>query len=439
MSNIKQYFPLVIIFLIYIAVGITQPAIIQNIWDYSFDDGTYSHAFLIPIIITFLYGVLFKEHQLIINENISFIVVFITLAFACFLTFFSLTQVPIGFRLALPLFITSLIAIIFKPTFKVLFPSLFLVFLLPIWGVLTPLLQKLATLIVSYIMGLSGIPIYVEGNLISIPAGVFEIADGCSGLRYLIVSLAISTLFIFLNIRKNSYSLIFIVIAILGALITNWIRIVALIVIGHFTNMESELMQDHNSFGWYLYVPFMIGLFYFGQKFVDAHIGSKKTKSITRKTSYRFSFLISMLFILLFSQEIRMYLINEPSVPPKVCIEIPENLPLPVLYNYTYRCVTEKNDYIEIKYFYDGSSIEGSLHFYMNSFVPTNWDIKFSNEVNNWKELTVNKNDIEYTVEYQFKVGNETTADENDLKKMKFHEILQGNLNSSLVWRISQK
>ena len=438
MQSIKKYMPLAFLFLIYMAVFITQPAIIQNIWHYSFDDGTYSHAFLIPIIIIYLYGVLFKEHQLIINEKINYLILLITLILAFFLTLASLIQIPIGFRLALPLFITALIATVFKPTFKVLFPSLFLVFLLPIWGVLTLFLQKLSTVTVSYIMGLSGIPIYVEGNLISIPAGVFEIADGCSGLRYLIVSLAISSLFVFLNIRKKSYALTFIFIAILGALITNWIRITALIVIGHLTNMESELMQDHNSFGWYLYVPFMISLFYFGQKFVDESVGMKAHIPQKDRTSWSSSLSISLVVILLFSQGSRTLLIDQKNEQSKLCEQPPTNVPLPTMYNYTSLCVTEETDYLEINYLYDGASIEGSLHFYMNSFTPENWKIEHSDEVAGWNSLTMSKNSLKYKVEYRFRVGAQNLTRKSELKKVRLSEVLRGNYSSSLIWRINK-
>ena len=132
---------------------------------------------------------------------------------------------------------------------------------MPGWGLLTAILQKVSTNAVTFLMSYSGIPTFVEGNFVTIPAGVFEIAGGCSGLRYLIVSLAISSLFSFLYIKNTKKALLFFTVAILGALITNWIRITALILIGEYTDMQSDLMTDHNVFGWYLYIPFMFLLF----------------------------------------------------------------------------------------------------------------------------------------------------------------------------------
>lgn len=440
MPNFKQYTPLVLMLLIYAAVFFTQTAIIQNIWYYSFDDGTYSHAFLIPIIIAYLYIILFNENLLIINKKMNYTFVVITLVSACFLFIFSSVKIPFGFRLILPLFMTCIIGIIFKPTFKVLFPSLFLVFLLPIWGVLTPYLQQLSTLTVSYIMGLSGIPIYVEDNFISIPSGVFEIAGGCSGLRYLIVSLSISCLFIFLNIRKYSYALIFIFIAILGALLTNWIRITALIVIGHFTNMESELMQNHNNFGWYLYIPFMISLFYFGQKFVDTPPKTTQTQTQTKieNSLWTPSILISMIILFIFSQENRIKITSQPIKVPNKCKKILNDLPLPILYNLSYSCMTKKDDEIEITYFYDGSNLEGSMHFYMNAFTPLNWKVEYNGEANNWQKLTAYKENLGYEIKYQFKIGTRSTTNEKHLKQLRLSEMVQGNNHSALTWKIKE-
>jgi exosortase len=210
------------------------------------------------------------------SEKLNPLCIVGAIIFAYALFTFSLAQFPFGYRVTLVLFITSIISVVFKPTVKVLFPSLFLIFLIPVWGALTSTLQNISTDAVTIIMGYTGIPTYVEGNIITIPPGVFEIAGGCSGLRYLLVSLAISSLFIFLNIKKASHGALFLCIAVLGALLTNWIRISALIIIGNYTDMESSLMADHNSFGWYLYIPFMILLFYFGQRFVTEN----ETKTI---------------------------------------------------------------------------------------------------------------------------------------------------------------
>ena len=37
--------------------------IIATLWQYSFDDGTYSHAYLIPFIVLYLYFTLYENNE----------------------------------------------------------------------------------------------------------------------------------------------------------------------------------------------------------------------------------------------------------------------------------------------------------------------------------------------------------------------------------------
>ena len=81
-TRVKQYLPLVVIFVIFVAIALTQIPIIENIWLYSFDDGTYSHAYLIPFISMYIYWVLFVSGELKFNNKINYLTLFITIALA---------------------------------------------------------------------------------------------------------------------------------------------------------------------------------------------------------------------------------------------------------------------------------------------------------------------------------------------------------------------
>ena len=70
------------------------------------------------------------------------------------------------------------------------------------------------------------------------PAGTFEIADGCSGLRYVITALALVVFYSALFLRRYRSMVILGLFALLGSMLTNWLRITALILIGHFTDMR---------------------------------------------------------------------------------------------------------------------------------------------------------------------------------------------------------
>lgn len=415
------------------AIAVTQLPILENLWRYSFDDGTYSHAFLIPFISMYLYWLLFKSGELIFNKRLQIVPLFAAMLTGYLLWVSMNAQFPTGFRVSFVLFITAVTTVIFKPSIKLVFPALFLIFLIPIWGAATNILQSISTYAVTYLMNLSGIPIFVEGNTISIPSGVFEIAGGCSGLRYLIVSLAISSLFTFLNIRKYSHALTFLFVAIVGALITNWLRITALIMIGHFTEMQSDLMHDHNSFGWYIYMPFMIWLFYFGQRFVAPAEG-KKNQHITR-VNLKSAFAV-ILLITLISAPLRN-LFATSTIRNNGCSIILSTLPIPQLDVPATSCLIDSNSKqsLKVEYVYNGDSIERSVDNYLNSFIPLGWQVEEAYSDKKTNVLLISRNQQKFRIIYSFSSGGNMTNNLTTLKKLKLVNSLLGANETRLVWQ----
>ncbi|RYY02687.1 MAG: hypothetical protein EOO53_10550 [Gammaproteobacteria bacterium] len=70
------------------------------------------------------------------------------------------------------------------------------VFTIPIWSELTDMLVQLSSFVVGHGVEVIGITAFIEGNNILIPSGIIQIAEGCSGLRYLTINnLAIVNLY----------------------------------------------------------------------------------------------------------------------------------------------------------------------------------------------------------------------------------------------------
>jgi exosortase len=127
------------------------------------------------------------------------------------------------------------------------------IFTIPVWDQLTTPLVNLSGLIVGKMVQLVALPAVIEGNSIFIPFGQIVIADGCSGLRYFEIALALAYIIGLLNNyneRKLIPALLFA--AALG-LLANWIRIFILVLIGYETKMESTLMANHEYFGWFVF------------------------------------------------------------------------------------------------------------------------------------------------------------------------------------------
>lgn len=143
-----------------------------------------------------------------------------------------------------------------------LFPVGFLYFALPIWDALTPVLQDATVFANRVLAALVGMPVLIEGTYIHIPEGSFEIAGGCSGLNYLIVGLAISTLLGEVNRDRPLRRVMLIALGGGLAILSNWLRVFTIIFAGHLSDMTHYLVKvDHYNFGWVLFAFVLAGFF----------------------------------------------------------------------------------------------------------------------------------------------------------------------------------
>lgn len=127
----------------------------------------------------------------------------------------------------------------------------FLYFAIPIWSQGNVILQDATVVAVRVLLQLAGISAYVTGNVVHIPAGVFEIAGGCSGLHFFIVALAIAALYGELERDSPKVRLALLALAGIVAMLSNWVRVFTIILAGHLTNMQHYLIKvDHYYFGW---------------------------------------------------------------------------------------------------------------------------------------------------------------------------------------------
>lgn len=140
---------------------------------------------------------------------------------------------------------------------------LFPVFALPVWGSLNGLLLDGASLVVGELVRWVGIAANIRGNSIYIPYGHILIADGCSGLRYFVIALTLAYLVAYLNGYREGKLFVALAVAGVLGLLTNWIRIFVLILVGYYTRMESSLMSDHELFGWVLFAVVCLPAIYF--------------------------------------------------------------------------------------------------------------------------------------------------------------------------------
>ncbi|WP_200180220.1 exosortase A [Ectothiorhodospira mobilis] len=155
-----------------------------------------------------------------------------------------------------------------------IFPLAYLFFAWPVGNFLVPMLQDFTAWISVALLRLSGIPTFSEGHYISIPAGDFVVAEVCSGIRYLIASVALGLVYAYLVYRSLWRRLAFVALSILVPIVANGLRAYGIILIAHWTDMERAVGVDHLIYGWLFFGLVMFLLFWTGTFFREDHFQS---------------------------------------------------------------------------------------------------------------------------------------------------------------------
>lgn len=445
-NNTSYNKPLIAVFLITFTVLLLNTPILTTLWRHSFDDGTYSHAYLIPFISIYLFYILQKSEKLAFRGGLSFPAIFIFVSSCVSLYLTSKAQISLGYWCSLIAVLGASINMIFKLNKHIVFPSAFLIFIMPVWGMFTNVLQEISVNVVTFFMSLTGVPTYVEGNFVTIPAGVFEIADGCSGLRYMIVSLAISSLFSFLYINNTKKALSFFALAIFGALLTNWLRITALILIGEYTNMESSLMEDHNTFGWYLFIPFMFILFWWGNKVADIDLTSKQTNSLTEKTTHSDQArktnninkpALAILLLVLFgsSTALNSLMIAAPSAHELTSDTNLEIKPTIHFYSYLTSNTDSKTNITESTYYFNGKDLDGKPSYYENNFIPNGWNLIAQESISNQNTYRAYNNSKTALILVNYEINQQLFSSLTAFKIARLTMAIKNINQSKLHWK----
>lgn len=146
-----------------------------------------------------------------------------------------------------------------------MFPLGYLVLSVPMGEELVPVLQNITADISVWLVELVGIPVYREGLYIYISNGTFEVAEACSGIRFLITMVAIGTLYAYLYYHSIWRRLVFIGLSLVIPIIANGIRAFGIIYVGHKTDMEHAVGTDHLVYGWIFFSIVLILLMAIGK------------------------------------------------------------------------------------------------------------------------------------------------------------------------------
>ncbi len=233
-----------------------------SIWERS---DTFAHGFLIfPFSAYLIWGQRKHLRTLLPEPNPWALLVLGSLGFVWLLA--TLASVQVFEQFLLIMMVPAVVWAILgnRMVWSLAFPLAYLLLAVPFGDELVPPLIDFTADFTVMALQLTGIPVYREGNFFTIPSGNWSVVEACSGLRYLIASFTLGTLYAYLTYRSLKRRLTFIALSVIVPIIANGIRAYLIVMTGHLSDMRMAVGFDHLIYGWIFFGFVMLLLFWIG-------------------------------------------------------------------------------------------------------------------------------------------------------------------------------
>lgn len=130
------------------------------------------------------------------------------------------------------------------------FPLGYMLLLVPFGDELVAPLQMITAAITIGLVRLSGVPAAVDGVFINTPVGLFEVAEACSGVKFLIAMIAFGILVAGLGFRSWWRRAAFMLVCLIVPVLANGMRAWATVFAAQSVGAETAAGFDHIVYGW---------------------------------------------------------------------------------------------------------------------------------------------------------------------------------------------
>ena len=221
---------------------------------------TYNHVLFVPLIVGWLIYTRWDQLSQLVPS--AWWPGLIPLAGALFLWLLGSiagvnTASQLGAVVALQAVIVTILGL--RVALALAFPLAYLIFLVPFGDELVPALQMITAKLVIALTEWSGIPAVIDGVFIDTPVGLFEVAEACSGVKFLIAMVALGVLVSYACFTKWAHRAAFMVVAIAVPILANGVRAWGTIYIAQFQGIEFAEGFDHVFYGW-VFFALVVGL-----------------------------------------------------------------------------------------------------------------------------------------------------------------------------------
>ncbi|MEO0438337.1 MAG: exosortase A, partial [Pseudomonadota bacterium] len=231
---------------------------------------TFTHGFLIlPISLWLIWQ---QRHSLgQINTTRDFRALLILTPLVLVWLLAAILNIAVIQQLAMVALIPVVIwlALGFELTWALAFPLAYLFFSVPLGQSLIPPMMEFTADFTVYLIQLSGIPVFRDGLYFQLPTGSWAVVEECSGVRYLIASAALGTIYAYTTYQSTTKRLTFVVISLVVPILANGLRAYGIVMIGHFSGMQYAVGADHLLYGWVFFGIVIFALFSVGGIWAD--------------------------------------------------------------------------------------------------------------------------------------------------------------------------
>ncbi len=247
---------------------------------------TYNHGFAIPLIAAF-FAWQRREEALKTQAHIWWPALTVVGGLSVVWAVSMLINVQVVAQVASVLMISAIVLTMagIRQAFLFGLPLLYLVFMVPFGQGIVPLLMEWTADFTVLALHVTGIPVMRDGLYFSTSTGNFEVAEACSGVRYLLASVAAGVAFAFLTYNGWKKRTLFILAAITVPIVANGLRAFGIVVIAHYSDMKLATGIDHFIYGWFFFGVIIFLLFLVGARFADRESDTALARQTVTETT----------------------------------------------------------------------------------------------------------------------------------------------------------
>ena len=243
--------PLLALIAAFLALGVVTAREWGEMFHQWWNIDTYNHILLVPLIVVWLLWLKAEDLKRLTPQSWHWGLALVAAGLGLWLTG-RITGINLiaqaGTVGAIQGAIVTILGV--RASVLIALPLAYLAFLVPFGDEIIPFLQAITAKIAIAITQWSGIPAVIDGIYIDTPAGLFIVAEECSGVKFLIAMVTLAVLVGFTRFRCWSRRAMFMAAAVIVPILANGVRAWGTIYIAQFAGVEFAAGFDHIFYGW---------------------------------------------------------------------------------------------------------------------------------------------------------------------------------------------